>query len=829
MRLTSFVSVFAGVLLAACSSDARPPEIRNVNIRGLQIGQATTITLDGVDLQPAPKVFLNDRSLDVVVDPQSNAARAVLTATVPNETTPGVAVLRLATADGVSNGVLVGLDRLPQQVIAESAPALPIALHGSVPGSGTSKTSFAGKANEEILIEVEARRLGSKLRPVIHLFNEQRKQIAWAAPSRTLQGDARLTAKLPADGKYSVEVHDAQYAPPGVSFFRLKIGQWQFADLAFPPAVTQGQEVALELLGNSGATKLPFKAPMGSQIQPVALASAPQASGVPPSVLISAWPEVLETANGAEPMPLAALPVAVSGRLDQPGQLDRFQLPVTAGTKLVFEVFGERLGSQIDAVLELRNKQGGVLASNDDAPNTIDPRLEFTVPAGLDAVEVVVRDTLDLGTSQAIYRLAISPADVVAQPIEAIAKADALNVAAGESQVVEVFVTRRGYDGPLQIALAQLPAGVTATGTEIPAGASGTLLTLTNASDAAAQLLTSVSVKSPDGAIIAPVRTALIPDDPSPAWLREQLAVASVAKPATAFSVTWADAAPLAQLTQGTKTALPVTFVRPSGMLGPLRLTLVGSHDSPRVNNQPNLAVTLRGERVVEVPIDPPVKAAWDNVAALDKQLVEATKQAAAAQADAKPAAEAKVQDLTAKKTAAEAAAKEAEAKANAKSELAVIVPAQLPDSSSDIVVRAQLLNPERNTVLRTAYSTVRRLPKVNPLALKLATPPAFEAMFDPKTGAIIKVAGQLERLGGPTGDVNFSVAGLPAGVSATTANVKPDQKDFALEIRFPANFTQTDVSGLKLNAVGPPDPMSGNLQVKNELGLTVKLTYPPK
>mgnify|MGYP001560490885 CR=1 FL=1 len=66
----------------------------------------------------------------------------------------------------------------------------------------------------------------------------------------------------------------------------------------------------------------------------------------------------------------------------------------------------------------------------------------------------------------------------------------------------------------------------------------------------------------------------------------------------------------MTQLVLMSKPAIPVKFVRPSGMLGPVRLTFVTSQLEPRVNNQPNLVLALRPERVVEVPVDPPVVAA---------------------------------------------------------------------------------------------------------------------------------------------------------------------------------------------------------------------------
>lgn len=322
--------------------DARPPEIRNVNLRGLQIGASTVLTIDGVDLLPTPRVFLGEQSLEATVDPQSTATRLIIAIPLPESIAPGINTLRVVTPEGFSNSQLVGLDRFPQTPIAEKIAALPAAVHGSVPGSGVSRTTFAGKAGEDLILEVEARRLGSKLRPVIHLYDSRRVQIAWAGPVNTLAGDTRVQLKLPRDDVYSVEVHDTQYAPPGPSYFRLKIGQWQFADLAFPPAVARGQETAVDLLGNVPGLRTPMNV-KDAALVPIPWPTSPASGGLPPSVLASALPEVLEVA-GDQPTPLPGIPVAVSGRLNGPGQRDRFQLPVQPGMKLLMEVFAERIG-----------------------------------------------------------------------------------------------------------------------------------------------------------------------------------------------------------------------------------------------------------------------------------------------------------------------------------------------------------------------------------------------------------------------------------------------------------------------------------------------------
>ena len=107
---------------------------------------------------------------------------------------------------------------------------------------------------------------------------------------------------------------------------------------------------------------------------------------------------------------------------------------------------------------------------------------------------------------------------------------------------------------------------------------------------------------------------------------------------------------------------------------------------------------------------------------------------------------------------------------------------------------------------------------------MKLSGPTTIEQKLDPKTGAILKLTGKIERLANFKGDVNLTLTGQPSGVAITNAAVKADQTDFALELRFPANFVAGEVKGIKLIATGPLDPLTGNQPIKTEIELIVKL-----
>src|ERR1700677_3868775 len=226
---------------------AADPTIRAIDVRGLQIGAATTLTIDGDELTGARLLlpFLAKQELK----PGSTDKKAVIEVTLDGNIQPGYYQFWAATDQGVSAPVLIGVDRLPQKILAPAVEQLPIALHGAVSGSGTVEVKFQGKAKQRVLVDVEAHRLGSKLRPIVHLISPKKLQVAWAWGSHTLFNDCRLEAVLPEDGQYTVSLHDAEDAGPAPSFFRLKIGDWFAVDQVFPPVIGRDKEQTVEMLG----------------------------------------------------------------------------------------------------------------------------------------------------------------------------------------------------------------------------------------------------------------------------------------------------------------------------------------------------------------------------------------------------------------------------------------------------------------------------------------------------------------------------------------------------------------------------------------------------
>src|SRR5262249_27215268 len=108
---------------------------------------------------------------------------------------------------------------------------------------------------------------------------------------------------------------------------------------------------------------------------------------------------------------------------------------------------------------------------------TLDPGMEYTVPAGVTSLVAAVSDVHGRGGPEYVYRLAITPSDLPDFSLAIID--DRPHLPWGGAALVRLRATRNNYTGPIKLTLAGLPEGVAVTGDEIPAGGTETLLSFT--------------------------------------------------------------------------------------------------------------------------------------------------------------------------------------------------------------------------------------------------------------------------------------------------------------------------------------------------------------
>jgi hypothetical protein len=567
--------------------------VRDVNVRGLKVNGTTTLTVTGDDFGKAPKLLLPFAAKQTL-KPGSTDKKADFEVEL-KDATPGLHHLRVVTEGGVSLPVVIGVDALEQKPFAAKVETLPVALHGTLNGATVLETTFTGKAGQKLTIEVESHRIGGKIKPVVHLYNAKKLQLEWAWGTSALGGDTRLTATLPADGAYTITLHDAEYAGQSPGFFRLKIGAFDFADQVFPPVVTK-ETRSVELIGSAPA-KIDLPAARGSVI-PLDWPKAGAWSGPRPFVEVSSRPEFVEPSAPGKPLELPAGRVGVCGKLSAPGEEDKYLVAVEPKSKVRFEVFAERIGSPLDAALVVRNDAGAVLAQAEDSPGTLDPVLEFAVPDKVTAVVVGVVDSQGRGGPRGIYRLTVDPVKGEGPgDFRLTTPLQRLSLPAGGRAVVPVFVDRRGFSGKIDLAATNLPAGVKLDGATIPADADGALVTVTAAGPVPAGLIAWVGRT---GAEEHPVHFKGHPLERLQPWLAGEFALAPTDAKAADFGIDWKAAPADAGLPPAGKLSLPVKLTR-TDVAAPVRLTLLTSQNPPLANGQPNPAAAVRIEKPTEL------------------------------------------------------------------------------------------------------------------------------------------------------------------------------------------------------------------------------------
>ncbi|MBI1249545.1 hypothetical protein GC197_17105 [bacterium] len=603
LRSTVFLGVALASLLGTTAFAA--PQIDSISLRGLTIGDKTRLTLQGKELGPETEVQFDFPVASAVVLEGSNDKRLDLEVELPADVAPRQGHLRVRSSTGISSPITLGVDRLPNGPFVDKIEQLPIAMSGSLGGAQLLTTTFQGKAKQRVVVDVEAQRIGSKLQPLVSIVDERDTQLAYSSRDAAAQGDARLVIELPEDGTYTVKLHDALFRGASPGHFRLKVGDFQVADLAYPLAIRHQKDsenlslLASHATAQPGQVNLSAALPKEEQLASMPVELATPFSGPRPRVIVSDIDEFAETDGRDAKKSIGAAPIGISGILKQPKERDEFLVDVTPGTKYRAELFAQRINSPVDAVLEIRKPDGGMLSSADDQKDTPDPAAVFDVPKEVNQIKLSVRDLSGEGGDLHVYRLVVTP---VRHPDFTLKVPNqAINIPAGGSAVMEVIAERRAFKGPIALALPNLPSGVEVSLNEIPAGADRALVTLTAAKDAAASavgpLLGTTKIGEQTTRRIANIGNQASTIGLPPEQTDLGIAVVASPKLILAFQST----PPADAMGLGQSTELSVKVERGAKQTGPVRFSLVTSQIVPEDKGKPDLnkAIKLAGNPVL--------------------------------------------------------------------------------------------------------------------------------------------------------------------------------------------------------------------------------------
>ena len=466
---------------------AQRPLLQKLDPPGGQLGEALVLKLVGRNLPadvkmitPLPATF-TPMTTGKSGSKMQGAGRQVLPYLVEldRDVPVGLYPIRVSSPQGLSNILLFSVGAFPEvreeesllsthQALNDSPGAgqklerIPVTVTGTLYGPDRDVYRFEGKQGEQLVFEVEARRVGSGVDPLIRLLDAREREIASNDDAPGLDVDCRLDVLLPDNGPYYVVIHDSRFSEQTDNFYRLKIGSFSYAEALFPLGGRRGSKVDVELLGGNlreptrltldlaevgedSFVKVPIPGPPGAL--PLLFAVGDQ-----PEVIAPDHDESSELEPGT----------VVNGRISRPGEVDRFELTVTPGESWGIELSAAGLGtSRLSGLVMVHDEEGNRIASGgDDSPSagdfsvvprgltSSDPYLNITVPDGVERVLISVGDLVDRGGQSFGYRLEArrEPADftlVLDDPF--------INVPRGGSARVGVRVNRRGYRGAIRL------------------------------------------------------------------------------------------------------------------------------------------------------------------------------------------------------------------------------------------------------------------------------------------------------------------------------------------------------------------------------------------
>jgi hypothetical protein len=475
----------AAGLLLACALWAEPPSIVELQPRGAQKGRPFSLTVVGQNLSEGVSVISN---LPASFTPMASEKQGTATFLVEpkSEWAVGVYTIRVKGSNGISNILLFSVGAFPEIAEDESRPgasphqndsieraqalpSTPVTVNGTLQGPERDVYRIQAKAGERRVFEVEARRAGSAIDPVIQVMDGSGKVLARSDDDPLLDLDARVDVTFAKEGFYYVEVHDSRFSTQTQNFYRLKTGAYSYPTEIFPLGGRRGEKVEVELSG----TKV--NVDLAGAKTPRVYVNVPESPVLPLPFAVGDYPEVTAPVHGA-----LKLPVTVNGRLAKPGDVDRYELNVEPGQEFFFDLQARELGtSKLTALLTIWDEQGKKLASAGDGPLPVDtgavqnvgrtlgdPFLQFKTPEKVHRIWISIEDLARRGGPLYGYRLMVYRA---AQDFRASISTPFLNLPAGGTALVSVNIARRGYNGPLQIEPVNLPAGITSAGGDIPA------------------------------------------------------------------------------------------------------------------------------------------------------------------------------------------------------------------------------------------------------------------------------------------------------------------------------------------------------------------------
>ncbi len=485
-------------LLFSFAAHAAAPVLDTLFPAAVQLGTTNTVVAVGKAEPWPPKVWVD--APDIRFEPTTNIG--TFSVVVASDASVGPHLVRVFNDDGASAPRFLIVAREPQTAEVEpdddftrpqAIAALPASVNGRLEKSG-DVDSFAVElaAGKTLVASVEAYTLMSPLDAALRLVDPRGVVLAMEHDDgRTF--DPLLTWTARSAGRHIVQVFGFAYpAESEVRFtgnpkcvYRLHLSGGPVVSHTVPLGVRRGVRTPLRAFGWN----------LGKYADREVLSDAV------PATSDAAWTEflwpgteraiVLPVGDGpesveSEPNGTAAqanrieVPGAVTGRIAEAGDEDRFVFKAKKDEKLSLQVRSASFGFPLDAWLKVEDMAGKELAKNDDSAGA-DPGLVWSAPADGEFV-LAVGNLVHRGGPDHLYRLSLT------RPVasmKATVAADGFVVEPGKTNEVKVSIARQhGFAAKLVVSVKGLPDSVKSAPVEVAETGTEALLRWIAAADA---------------------------------------------------------------------------------------------------------------------------------------------------------------------------------------------------------------------------------------------------------------------------------------------------------------------------------------------------------
>ena len=397
------IQIAAAVALLLVSATAqglaqtRPPVLFSVTPYGIQRGTTATFAVEGANIADADRVIFSapgltatlgayeDRGPDIrerrpgetgaIIQDKAQKARLMVTVAATADAPLGRQGFRIHTPLGTSSFMPLWVGSEPEQRETEPNDDLARAMAVQTPVTVNGLLEKAGDADlyrvtasggRDLVVRVVAAAIGSQADVKVSVLAPDGTMLA-SNDDFMAQRDSLLVYRPSVDGPLLVRIADTNADGGSKHMYRATIGDVPVLTSVFPLGRPRASASTVRIQGANleGKTLARIGAPLekrgtSAPVQVDGLSRTPVNSV---EVALGTYPEVLEREGNdtiATAQTLMA-PVTVNGRINKASgrsDADVFGVPARKGQQLIIQVAADRLGSDLDSVLEVLDAKG---------------------------------------------------------------------------------------------------------------------------------------------------------------------------------------------------------------------------------------------------------------------------------------------------------------------------------------------------------------------------------------------------------------------------------------------------------------------------------------